>query len=278
MPVPLSQTRQDKSAARRKPAGHVALVGAGPGAEDLLTLRALRLLQAAEVVVHDALVPHAVIALANPAATLIAAGKRKGCHSTTQDEINALLVSLGREGRKVVRLKAGDPLIFGRAGEEMAALREAGVSHEIVPGITSAIAAAVEFDLPLTLRGVSSSLVLTTGHDLKGASLPDWARLAISGATVAVYMGRSNAADVATRLIEAGLAADTAVAVAENAGRTEARLFHGTLSDLPLLASMSELSGPVMTIIGDAVAGGRFDRSVPLTAALAAASAKEKVA
>ena len=151
------------------------------------------------------------------------------------------------------------------------------VGDDALPGVDLGLA-AVEFDLPLTLRGVSSSLVLTTGHDLKGASLPDWARLAISGATVAVYMGRSNAADVATRLIEAGLAADTAVAVAENAGRTEARLFHGTLSDLPLLASMSELSGPVMTIIGDAVAGGRFDRSVPLTAALAAASAKEKVA
>lgn len=266
------------SAAHAIPAGqsgHVALVGAGPGAEDLLTIRALRLLQAAEVIVHDALVPDEIIALANPSATRIAAGKRKGCHSKTQDEINALLVKLGLEGRKVVRLKAGDPLIFGRAGEEMAALREAGVPYEVVPGITSAIAAAVDFDLPLTLRGVSSSLVFTTGHDLKGKSLPDWARLAIAGATVAVYMGRSNASDVATRLIGAGLAADTAVAVVENASRKDARRFHGTLADLPRLAALSALTGPVMTIIGDAVAGGRFDRSTPLSSALVSVSDRE---
>src|SRR5690606_33649520 len=103
-------------------------------------------------------------------------------------------------GKRVVRLKSGDPLIFGRAGEEMAALRAAGIAHEIVPGVTSAFAAAADFELPLTLRGVSSSLVFTTGHDLKGKSLPDWAKLAISGATVAIYMGRTNAAEVSRHL------------------------------------------------------------------------------
>src|SRR5690606_35396654 len=116
----------------------------------------------------------AIVAMGRRDATRIAAGKRKGCHSKTQGEINVLLVELGREGRRVVRLKAGDPLVFGRAGEELAALREAGISHEVVPGVTAAIAAAAEFELPLTLRGVSSSLVFTTGHDLKGRSLPDW--------------------------------------------------------------------------------------------------------
>jgi uroporphyrin-III C-methyltransferase/precorrin-2 dehydrogenase/sirohydrochlorin ferrochelatase len=244
--------------------GHVALVGAGPGAEDLLTLRAHRLLMEADVIVHDALVPEAVIAMGRRDAERIAAGKRKGCHSKTQSEINALLVELGRAGKRVVRLKSGDPLVFGRAGEEMAALRDAGISYEIVPGVTAAFAAAADFELPLTLRGVSSSMVFTTGHDLKGATLPDWARLAIDGATVAVYMGRSIAADVAERLIAAGLSPDTAVAVVENASLEGKRLFHGTLADLPSLQERTDLTGPVMTIIGDAVAGANFDRSTAL--------------
>jgi uroporphyrin-III C-methyltransferase/precorrin-2 dehydrogenase/sirohydrochlorin ferrochelatase len=193
-------------------------------------------------------------------------GKRKGCHSKSQAEINALLVELGRDGKRVVRLKSGDPLVFGRAGEEMAALRDAGVSYEVVPGVTAAFAAAADFELPLTLRGVSSSMVFTTGHDLKGGTLPDWAKLAISGATVAVYMGRSVAADVASRLIEAGLSPDTAVAVVENASLASRRRFHGTLADLPSLEARADLNGPVMTVIGDAVAGANFEHSEPLAA------------
>ena len=149
-------------------------------------------------------------------------------------------------------------------------MRAANVSYEVVPGVTSAFAAAADFELPLTLRGVSSSLVFTTGHDLKGKSLPDWARLAIDGATVAVYMGRSNAADVAGRLADAGLSPDTAVAVVENASLGHRRLFHGTLADLPALQERTDLAGPVMTIIGDAVAGANFDRSEPLGARIAA--------
>jgi uroporphyrin-III C-methyltransferase/precorrin-2 dehydrogenase/sirohydrochlorin ferrochelatase len=246
--------------------GHVALVGAGPGAEDLLTLRAQRLLMEADVILHDALVPEAVVAMGRRDAERIAVGKRKGCHSKSQSEINALLVELGREGKRVVRLKSGDPLVFGRAGEEMAALREAGISYEVVPGVTAAFAAAADFELPLTLRGVTSSMVFTTGHDLKGGSLPDWAKLAISGATVAVYMGRSVAAEVAGRLIEAGLSPDTAVAVVENASLQGCRRFHGTLADLPALEERHDLTGPVMTIIGDAVAGADFSRSQALAA------------
>ncbi len=249
-----------------KEPGHVALVGAGPGAEDLLTLRAQRLLMEADVIVHDALVPQAIIGMGRRDADRIAAGKRKGCHSKSQAGINDLLVSLGRHGKKVVRLKSGDPLVFGRAGEEMAALREAGISYEIVPGVTSAFAAAADFELPLTLRGIASSMVFTTGHDLKGNSLPDWAKLAISGATVAVYMGRTTAADVATRLIDAGLSPDTAVAIVENASLGDRRRFHGTLADLPSLQAHDELTGPVMTIIGDAVAGANFNYSTPLVA------------
>jgi uroporphyrin-III C-methyltransferase/precorrin-2 dehydrogenase/sirohydrochlorin ferrochelatase len=251
-------------AARGDSPGHVVLVGAGPGAEDLLTLRAQRHLMEADVIVHDALVPEEVVAMGRRDAERIAAGKRKGCHTKTQDEINALLVSLAREGKRVVRLKCGDPLIFGRAGEEMQALRDAGISYEVVPGVTAAFAAASDFDLPLTLRGVASSVVFTTGHDLRGNALPDWAKLAIGGATVAVYMGRSNAAAVATHLIEAGLSPDTGVAVVENASHRKRRLFHGTLADLPSLEERKDLSGPVMTIIGDAVAGADFTRSEPL--------------
>ena len=205
--------------------GHVALVGAGPGAEDLLTLRAHRLLMEADVIVHDALVPEAIVAMGRRDAERLPVGKRKGCHTKSQAEINALLVELGRDGKRVVRLKSGDPLVFGRAGEEMAALRDAGIAYEVVPGVTAAFAAAADFELPLTLRGVSSSMVFTTGHDLKGNSLPDWAKLAISGATVAVYMGRSVAAEVAGRLIEAGLSPDTAVAVVENASLAKSSPF-----------------------------------------------------
>ncbi|WP_173512702.1 siroheme synthase CysG [Sinorhizobium psoraleae] len=246
--------------------GHVWLVGAGPGAEDLLTLRAQRVMMEADAIVYDALVPQAIVDMGRRDAERLSVGKRKGCHTKSQDEINQLLVKLAGEGKRVVRLKSGDPLIFGRAGEEMAALREAGMSYEIVPGITSAFAAAADFELPLTLRGVASSLVFTTGHDLAGDVLPDWARLAVSGATIAVYMGRTVAASVAARLMQAGLPQETTVAVIENASRAERRLLHGILRDLPDLEARTELDGPVMVIIGDAVAGANFGRSEPLAA------------
>ncbi len=259
-------TRLLRDTAASKFEGRVFLVGAGPGAEDLLTLRAHRLMMECDVIVYDALVPREVVDMGRRDADRIPVGKRKGCHSKSQGEINDLLVELGREGKRVVRLKSGDPLIFGRAGEEMAALRHAGIPYEIVPGVTSAFAAAADFELPLTLRGVSSSLVFTTGHDLTGEILPDWARLALSGTTVAVYMGRTVAASVAERLMAAGLAEDTTVAVVENAGRRDSRRLHGTLKELPGLEARTELTGPVMVIIGDAVAGADFSRSEPLGA------------
>lgn len=249
--------------------GRVWLVGAGPGAEDLLTLRAQRVMMEADAIVFDALVPQAIVDMGRRDAERISVGKRKGCHSKSQDEINGLLVELGRVGKRVVRLKSGDPLVYGRAAEEMSALRDAGIAYEIVPGITSAFAAAADFELPLTLRGVASSLVFTTGHDLTGSVLPDWARLAVSGATIAVYMGRTVAASVAGRLMQAGLPAETTVAVVENASRADRRLLHGTLQDLPDLQYRDELDGPVMVIIGDAVAGANFEHSAPLVRARA---------
>ncbi len=247
--------------------GHVALVGAGPGSADLLTLRALRRLEAADVVFHDALVPAEVLAMAGPKARIVPVGKRKGCHSKTQGEIDRMLVEAGRAGLSVVRLKAGDPMVFGRAGEEIAALRQAGIAHEVVPGITAATAAAADLGLPLTLRGTASTLVFTTGHDMKGDVLPDWARVAAQGLTVAVYMGRTVAADMAMRLGRAGLPSDTPVAAIENAGRPESRALVGTLADLPLLATRDDLTGPTLVIIGEAVAAADLDRTEALGAA-----------
>jgi len=237
-------------------AGHVSLVGAGPGAEDLLTLRAQRALQEADVIVHDRLVPEAIVAQGRRDARRIHVGKAPGNHVITQDAINALLVNEARKGNRVVRLKSGDPLVFGRAGEEMAALRAANVSFDVVPGITAAFAAAAENEIPLTLRDTSSALVFATGHDADGDTLPGWAGLALSGATVAVYMGKATAPRVAARLVEAGLSAATPVAVVENASRPDRHAFAGRLDELHRIAGQAELDGPVLIIIGDVVAAG----------------------
>lgn len=248
--------------------GHVALVGAGPGSEDLLTLRAHRLLQNADVVLHDALVPLEVVRMSRRDAEIVSVGKRKGCHSKSQEEINALMVQKAREGLKVVRLKSGDPMIFGRAGEEIAALRAHDIAYEIVPGVTSALAGAAEAEIPLTLRGTASSAVFTTGHDLKGRELPDWAQLALKGSTVSVYMGRTVAKQTAARLLKAGLDEETPVAVLENIGRLDARRLVGTLSDLKNLNNEKSSQAAALIVIGEAVAGIRLDKCEPLGAEL----------
>ena len=238
--------------------GHVSLVGAGPGAADLLTLRAQRALQEADVIVYDRLVPDAIVAQGRRDARRIYVGKAKGAHAVSQAEINALIVAEARVGHRVVRLKSGDPLIYGRAGEEIAALRAAGIPFDIVPGITAAFAAAAEAEIPLTLRDTSSSLVFATGHDADGETLPNWAGLALAGATVAVYMGRTVAAPVAARLMEAGLAGSTPVAVIENASRPDRRAYAGRLDELSAIAARPELTGPVLIIVGEVVAQGNI--------------------
>lgn len=244
--------------------GFVWLVGAGPGAEDLLTLRAQRLLQEADVIVHDALVPASVVAMGRRDAERISVGKRKGAHSVPQSEICELLVELGGKGLKVVRLKAGDPMIFGRAAEEMEALRAGGIGFEIVPGVTAAFAAAASAQIPLTLRGVASNLVFATGHNAKSETLPDWAGLALKGATVAVYMGRTVAAAVADKMIGAGLRPETPVAVVENAAHADERLFAGSLSELAVLSNRAEIEGPVLIVIGEAVGHAALNKAEPL--------------
>ena len=251
--------------------GHVSLVGAGPGAADLLTLRAQRALQEADVIVYDRLVPEAVVAQGRREARRVYVGKAKGAEETSQAEINALIVREATAGNRVVRLKSGDPLIYGRAGEEMAALRAAGISFDVVPGITAAFAAAAETEIPLTLRDQSSALVFATGHDADGETLPNWAGLALSGATIAVYMGRTVAAKVATRLIEAGLSASTPVAVIENASRPDHRAYAGRLSDLAAIAAIDDIAGPVLILVGEVVALGNIVEAPLALSKLAAA-------
>ncbi|HUV19955.1 MAG TPA: uroporphyrinogen-III C-methyltransferase, partial [Ilumatobacteraceae bacterium] len=200
----------------------VALVGAGPGDPDLLTLKAARLLATAEVVVHDALVGEGVLDLIPASAERIDVGKRPG-RSTPQEMISALLVELGRQGRRVVRLKGGDPFVFGRGGEEAAALADAGVPFEVVPGITSSVAAPAAAGIPVTHRGVSAAFTVVTGHRRAGEPDVDWRSLAKVGGTVVVLMGVSQRATIAAELIAGGLAATTPVAVVESA-TTEAQV------------------------------------------------------
>ena len=240
-------------AAGARRAGKVFLVGAGPGAADLLTLRAQRLLQEADIVVHDDLVPAGVVGMGRRDARYIPVGKRKGRHGTTQAAINDLLVSLARDGARVVRLKSGDPAIFGRAGEELAALRAAGIDAELVPGVTAALAAAADLGVSLTRRGTSAQLIFVTGHDAAGATPAGWAAQVAAGATVALYMGRSVADRVAAMLLAAGAAPDLPTIAVENAGRADRRVLAGCLRDLGGLAGRADVDGPVLILAGAAL-------------------------
>ena len=244
-------------------AGIVWLVGAGPGSEDLLTLRAQRLLQEADVIVHDYLVPEAVIEMGRRDAERISVGKKKGHHSFTQAQINALIVRLAREGKRVARLKSGDPMVFGRAGEEIAALRKAGIAYAIVPGVSAALAAAADTATPVTLRKVSSGFVFATAHGANSEELDHWAALAGSGLTLALYMGKSIAAPVAGKLIRRGLAATTPVGIVVSAGRKDRSFHRGTVGDLAGgTAAFAE--GPAIIFIGAAVAAGDWQDAAGL--------------
>jgi uroporphyrin-III C-methyltransferase / precorrin-2 dehydrogenase / sirohydrochlorin ferrochelatase len=246
--------------APQKSVGHVWLVGAGPGAPDLLTLRAQRLLQEADVIVHDQLVPAAVIEMGRRDAVRIGVGKAKGRHSITQPKINAKLIALAKAGRRVVRLKSGDPMVFGRAGEEIAALAEAGVGFSIVPGITAALAAAADTATPVTLRGVASGFVLATAHGADNHELGHWAGLAKSGLTLAIYMGKSVRVEVAKKLIANGLAGDTPVGMVINAGRETHTFERCTLAEVKA-GGVWDGAGPGLILVGPAVAAGHWPDS-----------------
>jgi len=222
----------------------VYLVGAGPGAADLLTLRAARLLARADVVVYDRLIDPAVLAMANGDAELIDVGKRPG-HSNSQALINALLVSLGQSGRLVVRLKGGDPFVFGRGGEEFEALAEAGVACEAVPGVTSAFAAPAVAGIPVTHRGLSHGVTVVTGHAREGAAV-DFRRLANPDVTLVVLMGVQRRASIVSELIEGGLDPDTPVAVIEKAYMDAQRVQRGLLRELAAF----DVAAPAVLVIG----------------------------
>ncbi|MEJ8574386.1 siroheme synthase CysG [Microbaculum marinum] len=236
--------------------GFVWLVGAGPGAADLLTLRARRVLAEADVVVYDALVDNDVLDVVRRDARRIDVGKRKGRAPVGQDRINDILIEEAAAGHTVVRLKSGDPMIYGRAGEEIAALRRAGIEHAVVPGITAALGAAAETATPLTHREHASALVFATGHAAPGENDIDWADIARADATVTLYMAKSVADETARSLIENGLSPDTPVGAVENACRPVQRRFYGRLADLPHLAGRGDVGGPVVIFIGRAVAEG----------------------
>jgi uroporphyrin-III C-methyltransferase len=233
--------------------GVVWLVGAGPGDPELLTLKALRLLQGADVVVHDRLTPQPILDLARPDARMIDVGKRKSRHTLPQDDINALLVGLAREGLKVVRLKGGDPFLFGRGGEELEYCRAAGVEAHVVPGVTAALAAAAGAGAPLTHRGLAQAVTFVTGHAASGGEPDlDWASLARTNHTVAVYMGLSTAPRIAERLIAAGRQGSTPVVVVENASLPDERRLLTTLAGLA--EAVQGLDGPALLVIGEVAA------------------------
>ncbi|MEX6725422.1 uroporphyrinogen-III C-methyltransferase [Parapedomonas caeni] len=237
------------------PEGMVWLVGAGPGDPELLTRKAERLIRAASLIFHDALVGAGVLALAAATARCISVGKRAGRHSRDQATIDRLIVEAALAGERVVRLKGGDPAIFGRATEELEACRDAGVMVAICPGITAASAAAASLGASLTLRGLARKLVLVTAHARAGETLDlDWHSLADPDATLAVYMGKAAAPDVSRQLINAGLPGETPVALVENASRDDERRFHTRLDLLPLAARTALGDGPALLLIGRALA------------------------
>lgn len=249
-------------------AGKVWLVGAGPGDPDLLTLRAARLIMRARLIVHDGLVDPAILALARPEAKLISVAKRRARHTMPQEEINALLVREALAGSEVVRLKGGDPFIFGRGGEEAEACHAAGVAVEVVPGISAAIGAAAAAQMPLTHRR-SASIVSFVAGQCKGLSEQNWAGLTGQGRTLVIYMGLATAEAIADKLIEDGLAPDMPVAVVENATRPQMRVLRGPLAGLPDLVAREKVKSPAIIIIGEVTAEPEIEqlRALALEAA-----------
>jgi uroporphyrin-III C-methyltransferase len=233
--------------------GVVWLVGAGPGDPDLMTVKALKVLAAADVVLHDALVSDEVLALAPEEARRISVAKRKSRHSYKQDEINQLLVAFAREGLTVVRLKGGDPFVFGRGGEELEACRAAGVACRIVPGVSAALAASAAAGAPLTHRGAAQSVTFVTAHATGGTEPDlDWTSLARANQTVVIYMGVSAAGRVADRLIAAGRDGATPALIVENASLPTERRRATTLAGLETAAL--GLTGPAVLMVGEAMA------------------------
>lgn len=233
--------------------GTIYLVGAGPGDADLLTLRAARLIGQAELIVHDGLVDASILALAPRHARLVSVAKRRARHTVPQEEINTLLVREALAGRDVVRLKGGDPFVFGRGGEEMTAARAAGVPVEVVPGVSAANGAAAAAGIPLTHRDTASVVSFVAGQ-CKGLSDQDWAGLAGKGRTLVIYMGVATAPQIAEKLMGDGLSPEMPVAVIENGARPSMRVLRGLLAALPDLVERERVKSPALIVIGEVTA------------------------
>lgn len=234
--------------------GRVSLVGAGPGDPGLLTVKAAQLIADAEVIVYDRLVSAEVLGLGNPRARLVAVGKESKHHPVPQAEINAILIREARAGRRVVRLKGGDPLIFGRGSEEAMALRDAGIVCDVVPGITAAQGCSASAGVPLTHRGVASGVRYITGHCRDDQPLDlDWKGLADPATTLVVYMGAANIAEIATRLVSEGLPRSTPVLAISNGTTPRERRVTGMLGHIAADLAGAGFDGPVLFIIGQVV-------------------------
>jgi uroporphyrin-III C-methyltransferase len=228
----------------------VWLIGAGPGDPELMTLKAARALGGADIVLIDDLVSRGCLAHARSGAKVIEVGKRGGCKATPQEFIERLMVQYARQGKLVARLKGGDPFVFGRGGEELAALRAAGIEVEVIPGITAGVGAPATLGIPVTHRDVSRGAIFVTGHTKDGAE-PDWSALARAGLTLVIYMGLARLPEIAAALMRAGMRGDTPACAIENATLRDQRSVVGTLASLAQRAA--DLSSPAIIVVGDVV-------------------------
>lgn len=245
----LSQVRNDT-----RKAGEVVLVGAGPGDPGLLTLHAYQALQQAEVVLYDALVSQPILDLIPASTECIAVGKRCGAHSLPQAEIERVMVAKAASGARVVRLKGGDPLMFGRGGEEMQTLKEAGIPFRVVPGVTAASACSAYGAMPLTHRGVAQGVTFVTGHGQDGQPIEDWRPYVIAGHTLVIYMGLKRAGTIQAGLLAAGMAPEMPVAIVGQASQAGHRRVNGTLATLERLANQPDLPSPAAILVGETTA------------------------
>ncbi|SHH24570.1 uroporphyrinogen-III C-methyltransferase [Marivita hallyeonensis] len=241
----------------------VAFVGAGPGDPELLTVKALRALQTADVVIHDRLVSEDILALVGPHTRLRNAGKEGFGPSIPQSAINALIIEEARTGARVVRLKSGDPTVFGRLDEELDALHAAGIGYTIVPGLTSASAAVATLGQSLTKRGRNTAVRLVTGHDMQGYADQDWRTLARSGEVAAIYMAKRAARFIQGRLLMHGADPQTPVTIVENASRADERIVTATLATLPSALFASDVTGPALLMYGLAPRDARMTHTMP---------------
>lgn len=241
--------------------GHVAIVGAGPGDPELVTLKAVRCLAEADVVLVDALAPHALLAHCRPGAEIVDVGKRRGHHTASQSAIETLMVSHAMEGKRVVRLKGGDPFVFGRGGEEALACQRAGIAFDVVPGISSALAAPGWAGIPVTHRGLAQHMTVVSGHVPPGhdAGTVDWQHLGGLGGTVVVLMGMSNLAAIADALMRGGRGADTPAAVVREGTTNSGLALLTTLQDLAHDAGEHGLTSPAVVVIGEVAALANCD-------------------